>query len=298
VATTPEMNLLITDLHAKAKDIKVDIDKIRVDLSYERDPSRDLVDRITSDWNIVVAGRILVSDRGERDPNSGIEGGLFLVDGQHRVLSAKQQGIKQLDARVIDLSGHPDPGQVEALLRLHANVGLQDRALERFKAQVRSGNEESLAIQNLLAKFDTEINAVANAEFGINCVSTIERIYRADGTGAILNDTLALIKEVYGEVRSHNAQANLFMGVAWFTVAHLDSGQARRERAVEKMGELTITQLQARARAHASVMGKSLWFNIYRAIVELYNDKLSGKKLEWVSRGAARLGQGSGQAFH
>jgi len=290
------MVTLISELHASSKIIKVDIGKLRVDLSYERDPSRDLVDRITGDWNILAAGILLVSNRGER--NGEIEGGLFLVDGQHRVLSAKSLGLKTLDARVIDLSDHPDPGAVEALLRLHANVGLADRALERFKAQVRAGNEESIAIQQILASFDTEINVTANSEFGINCVSTVERIYRADN-GSILRETLEVMRDVYGEIRGSTAQSPLFRGIAWFIVAHIDANQADRGRLVEKMQNMTVAQLNARARTHASVMGKSLWFNIYRAIVELYNEKLQGKRLEWVTRGANRLGAPySGQTFH
>src|SRR5215831_12999620 len=83
-----DMSMLITDLHASSKIIKVDLSKLRVDLSYERDPSRDLVDRITGDWNILAAGILLVSNRGAREGNE-VEGGLFLVDGQHRVLAAK-----------------------------------------------------------------------------------------------------------------------------------------------------------------------------------------------------------------
>ena len=289
--------MLISQLHATAKDVQVEIAKIRVDLSYERDPSRDLVDRIHGDWNIIVAGRILVSDRGARPEDGEVEGGLFLVDGQHRVLAAKRLEIKKLDARVIDLSEHPDPGQVEALLRLHANVGLADRSLERFKAQVRSGDEQSIGIQKLLAQFDTEINTVANGDFGINCVSKIERIYSVD-QGSLLRSTLELMRDVYGEIRGHSAQAPLFHGIAWFIVCHLDTGQVNRDRLVEKMKGMTIVQLNARARTHASVMGKSLWFNVYRALVELYNEKLTGKKLEWVSRGANRLGSGAGQTFH
>lgn len=286
---------MFTELHRGSRIEPVDVNAVRVDLSYQRDPSRDLVDRIQGEWNILASGILLVSDRGERN-GTKVEGGLFLVDGQHRTLSAKAKGITHLDARIIDLTDEKDPGKIEALLRLHTNVGLSDRALERFKAQVRAGNKESIQIQKLLARFDTEINMVANAEFGINCVSTIESLYRYDD-GHLLADALDLMKSVYGEIRGQTAQSNLFKAYAWFIEAH--SEQSDRDRVITQVQMLTTAQLGARARTHASVMGKALWFNYYRAIVEQYNEKLHGKgRLEWISRGANRLAQSSGQSFY
>jgi hypothetical protein len=282
-------------LHANARDMKVDPTILQVDLSYQRDPSRELVDKIQGEYDEVAAGVILVADRGERPEKGKVKGGLFIVNGQHRTLAAIGLNVKRVDARVIDLSGEKDPGAVEAMLRLRTNVRLPDRSLERFKAQLRSGDEQSIAIQKLLARYDTEINHVANGEFGINCVAAIETLYAYDD-GSLLKDTLDLMRDVYGEIRGPAAAASLFKGTAWFIEAHPNG--INRDRLVERMQTMSIVQLNARARTHASVMGKTLWFNIYRTIVELYNDKLTqGQRLEWVSRGANRLSASHGSAF-
>lgn len=284
------------EIHAASKIRKVTLADLQVDLTYQRDPSRDLVDKIAGDWDEVASELILVSDRGERPANGKIEGGLFIVNGQHRTLAARQLGQKQIDARVIDLSAEKDPGAIEALFRLKTNVRLGDRSLERFKAQLRAGDPQSRAIQKLLGRYDTEINAVANSEFGINCVSTIENLYAYDG-GSLLTDTLDIMKEVYGEIRGNVASASMFKGIAWFTEAHAE--KADRAHLIMRLQGMTVAQLMARARTHASVMGKALWFNVYRAIVELYNDKLTGKgtRLEFVSRGANRMAASHGQSF-
>src|SRR5215831_5872376 len=81
---------------------KVDVNTVKVDLSYERDPSRNLVDRIMGDFHPVAAGILLVSNRGPRSGNGKVEGGLFLVDGQHRCLAARGLGVKTMEARVVD----------------------------------------------------------------------------------------------------------------------------------------------------------------------------------------------------
>ena len=139
-----DMSMLITDLHASSKIIKVDLSKLRVDLSYERDPSRDLVDRITGDWNILAAGILLVSNRGAREGNE-VEGGLFLVDGQHRVSHAEtaEEAADEISSGVVGLDETED---VIALLG-ERQQGLRDRAHtgarhEAFLTALELGDEQ------------------------------------------------------------------------------------------------------------------------------------------------------------
>lgn len=285
---------LAKELHAKSKIAYVPLDKLQVDLTYQRVKSQDMVDEIADDFNVISAGLILVSDRGTRPAGGKVDGGLFVVNGQHRYLAALQLGHDTIEARVIDLRKDPNPAQTEAMFRLQTNVGLSDRPQERFKAQIAAGDEESLDIVRILAQYDTEINFIPNGEFGINCVSTIEKLYRYDG-GSLLEDTLGVMKDAYGEIRGQHAAASLFMGIAWFVEAH--STGTDRSRLISKLKGTQVVALNAKARTHASIMGKSLWFNVYRTIVELYNEKLTSKRLEVITRGANRLASSHGSAI-
>lgn len=273
----------ITKLHAESEIRRVAISVLRVDRSYQRDPTQRLVDQIAENWDEISSELILVSDRGEReDPAMS---GLWIVNGQHRTLGAKKKGETELDARVLDLRDVEDPASVEAAFRLSTNVRMSDKPLERFKAQLRAGNPESRAIVEILSDFNTEINNVPQIEVGINAVAGVERLYRQD-EGVLLRAVLQAIKDSFTYVGGKNATVALLSGIAWFIIKHEE--EADRDRFIEKMGDIGIKALDRRARTIMSTMGGPTWLNYYRAMVEIYNEKLQAKgRLEWRHGGSA-----------
>lgn len=287
--TTPQ-DFDVEEINASSRIAKVKIDELQVDRTYQRDPSQSLVDKIAAEFDVIASELLLVSDRGERgkDENGRKLGGLWLVNGQHRSLAGRKLGKGTMDARIIDLSDptkYADPGQIESTFRLKTNVRLGDRPLERFKAQVRSGDEQSLAIVELLARFDTQINLSPDASFGINSVSGIERLFALDN-GLLLNETLEIIRDAYGGVGGKNAQVAMLNSIAWFTLKH--SAEADRGRLIEKLRALGPAAIDQRSRIIGSSMGGTNWMNYYRAIVEFYNERLTqGSRLDWQLRGAA-----------
>jgi hypothetical protein len=284
----------VDELHANSKIVEVDLGKLQSDHSYQRDTNEALVDEIANDWDTVASELILVSDRGARPKDGDIKGGLFIVNGQHRTKAAQKKGMTTIWARVIDLKKARDPGAMEAEFRLKTNRRIGDRPLERFKAQLRAGNAESLAIEKLLTSFETEINTQPNGDVGINCVSTIETIYRYDD-GALLKDTLEVIRDTWRYVGGKHSKAALIKGVSWFIEKHAEDSD--RTRLVAKLKAVGDTALEARARTIGLTMGGSLWMNYYRAIVDLYNEQLREKqRLQWMLRGSRQLDAGGGQA--
>jgi hypothetical protein len=284
------------ELHANSKIEEVVLSRLQVDYTYQRDPSEALVDSIAEDWDTVASELILVSDRGARNGQEEVKGGLFIVNGQHRTKAAAKLGHKTIHARVIDLKKVTDPGEVEAGFRLKTNVRLGDRPLERFKAQVRAGDEESLAIVELLTHYGTEINSQPQQEIGINCVATIEALYRIDD-GSLLGDTLDVIKTTWGYAGGKFSHAAMLKGIAWFIEKHADDSD--RDRLVGKMKGVGMAPLESRARTIGLTMGGSLWVNYYRALVDLYNEQLREKnRLQWMLRGSRTLAnRGGGKAL-
>lgn len=280
----------VDELHATAKIIDVDPSKLKVDSSYQRDVSEKLVDTIASDWSAIAAELLTVSDRGPRDKESGVEGGLFIVNGQHRAKAAQKLGLTKLDARVINLRKEADPARTEAKFRLETNVRLGDRPLERFKAQLRAGDEESIAIVQIAESFGAEISLVPN-ETGINCISTVESIYRLDD-GALLRQTLKVVKDAYPYVGGKFASADLLKSICWFIEKH--DKESDRTRLVGKLTSIGRPALESRARTTQLSMSGALWVNYYRAIVELYNEQLREKsRLQWKLRGKSSLSNAS-----
>lgn len=278
---------LVDEIHAQSKIEKVEIAKLQIDYTYQRDPSEALVDQIAAEWDVVASELILVSNRGPRTKDAEVRGGLFIVNGQHRTKAGQKKGLLEMDARVIDLKKFDDPAAIEAGFRLKTNVKLGDRPLERFKAQLRAGDEESLAIQKILASFNTEINTQNQTDIGINCVSTIEALYRLDD-GALLKETLEVIRDVWKYVGGKHTQSALLKGVCWFIEKHAEDSD--RTRLVNKLQGVGLTAMSSRARTIGLTMGGSLWMNYYRAIVDLYNEQLrESNRLPWMMRGAQSL---------
>jgi hypothetical protein len=275
----------VAELHANSEIKEVQLAKVQADTSYQRQISDVLVDKIADDWDIVASELVLISNRGTRPADGPVKGGLFVVNGQHRCKAAVKLGMELIWARVIDLRKVEDPGSMEAGFRLKTNVRLGDRPLERFKAQLRSGNEESIAIVELLAKFDTEINMVPTIDYGINAISSVEALYRVD-EGGLFREICEVVRDSLGNVGGKNMSAPNMKGIAWFIEKHAD--ESDRDRLCEKISGIGIAALDRRARAHQSTMGGALWMNVYRSLVELYNEKMhENNRLEWKTRGSA-----------
>lgn len=277
----------ILELHEQSKIKYVELAQLHIDPSYQRKPSQAWGSEIGSDFDEISAELILVSDRGDRNGDD-VEGGMWVVSGQHRVIGATKAARKRIQARVIDTSMIDDPGKIESSLRLRTNRRLADKSNERFRAQVRQGNPESVAILSLLESFDTEINERPQPETGINAVASLEKAYRIDGTGQALRETLQVIKDAYGYVGGKNASAAMIGGVSWFIIQH--GVEAERSRFVEKLSSTGMAALKNRAVTTQSAMGGTLWLNFYRAMVEFFNDRLQDKsRLEWKTRGASKF---------
>ncbi len=284
-----EEELRSQELHITAKTMQVPISKLKVDRSYQRVPNQELIDEIAENWNPIKAEIILVADRGLRDADSDVDGGLFVVSGQHRVRAAHKLGLKTIEAKVIDLTRELDPAALEADYRIGANRRVSDQAIDTFKAKIRKGDEDALAIVALLKRHHTQINFdnPGEHETGVHAIACLELLYRRD-QGSTLNETLELIRASWGEVNPTTATANLLKGLAWFINAH--GLEADNRRLAEKLQAIRSVQLLSQARQLQSIQGKSLWMNVYMSVVGIYNDKLIERnKLQVNLKGATRL---------
>jgi hypothetical protein len=285
---------LLSDIHAKSEIRPVKLKSLKVDRTYQRVPSRKIIDKIKDDWNLIASELILVSDRGPRDAGGDVDGGMFVINGQHRTTGAIELGETELDARVINLRKEENPVGIEAAFRLQTGVRLGDKTFERFKAQLAAGDKESLHIVQILASCGTAPALEPNEEGKINAVAALERLYRVDNFGTILKETLDLIKDAWGNFEDKKGTSNMLKAVAWFIQKHADPGggdRVDRSRFITKLQQVSAAALDARGRQFAGIQGGPVWLNTYRAMVELYNDGLSDRNsLTASSKGSTTFG--------
>ena len=240
----------------------VKIADLGIDMRYQRELKQSLVDRILADYDIVAADLITVSRRAD--------GTLWIVNGQHRTAAAKLAGETEMLALIYDGLTLEE----EADLRLKSNNRRADTPQERFYGQLTKGDEESLAIQQLLAAVGSRVNRSPNQSSGVNCVSTLEYIYRKDA-GLTLRSTLRLLFDAFGPIQGEIAQESVIHGTAWFIKQH--GAEVSRADVVKRMRHEGVQRLLTQARTHQQVARGALWLNFYRALVEMWNYKRGEK---------------------
>jgi hypothetical protein len=253
---------------------------INVDPEYQRDLRHSLVNRIGRQYDIVKAGAILCNERTEEDG-----GGLWCVDGQHRMAGAVQAGEKEIFAHVT----HGLSVEQEAELRLARNDRMPDSVYEKFRTRLVMGDPKAERMLEIVEKHGTTINTAPQGSSGINAVAAVEALYDAgDGVGEWLDRVLSVLTEAYGENRGPEVlSSNLMKATAWFIAQHFAFGEASHADLIERLNMFGPDDIKRKAIAHKAAMGGSDWVNYYRALVELYNfRRTDAKKLKWKTVGS------------
>lgn len=244
---------------------------INIDEDYQRDLRHTFVNQIARNYDIVKAGPILVNER--------VDGSLWCVDGQHRMMGADQAGEEEIFAHVT----HGLTKQEEAELRLARNDRKSDNVYEKFRTRLVMGDVKAHSMVELARQHGTQLNLSVNAHKGVNALVTAELLYDAGGgNGVWLGRVLRFLNETFdSNLGGQNVSANMLKAVAWFIDRHAAQGEARLKELRERVARLGMEDLDRKARAHKAINGGSDWVNYYRTLVETYNSGRSDKnKLE------------------
>lgn len=234
-----------------------------VDMEYQRPLDQRKVEQIREDWDPIAADAIVLSLRTKKIA--------AIVNGQHQLQAAILEGEECLLAEIftgLNVSREAD-------LRLKKNNSRPDTALEKFYARVaqeKPKGGKATKLVKVLAEFDTAINRSPNKSYGINCVSTVERIFER-GDGTILRRTLKLLGETYGgKLAGPIVASSLLEGTAWFLTVH--EGEYSWRKLSDQMKKNGPEGIYDMARGFKRAMGGADWLNHYRAIVEAYNKSI------------------------
>lgn len=261
----------------------VQIEHLNFDQHYQRGLNLTAAEDLARDWEDEVADPPVVSQRKD--------GSLWVVSGQHRVWAAKLLRRDKVLCRIV----RDKTVATEARLRVKANKALSESSLDKFKARLAAREPKIVDIAKICREFDTQVNEVPNAYAGINSPSSLERIYELD-RGGLLTRTFQVIQDAWGAVGGKETNNNTVQGIAWFIGTH--DGNYDRDRLLDKLQKFGAEAITRRGLAHKAILGGSSWLNFYRALVELYNEKLpQTSHLETKTGGWSKLIHGNKSTY-
>lgn len=257
----------------------VGVAHLHFDPHYQRGLSLRMAEELARQWEDEATDPPVVSQRKN--------GSLFVISGQHRVAAHKLLKRERIFVRIVRDKTIAN----EAQLRVKGNKQLSENSLDRFRARLAAREPAIVDIDKIVRQFGTKVNSVPTTHEGINSPSSLERIYEID-RGGLLGRTFLVIQEAWGQVGGKDTNSNTIQGIAWFIGVH--DGEYERERLLDKLIKYGADALTRRGMAHKAVLGGSTWVNFYRAMVEVYNERLSQQaQLEAKTGGWSKLTGGS-----
>lgn len=134
-----------------------------VDDNYQRPSNEAKVLKIVNAWSWIACGVIIVASRNNK---------FYVVDGQHRVKAAmRRSDIQSLPCIVFETVSSVQ----EAEGFLQANTARKPMTgIDKFRAQLVTGDEAALLVQHLCESVGREIQASPGGH-SVRCVSTMMR---------------------------------------------------------------------------------------------------------------------------
>lgn len=163
----------------------VGTDKLIIDGRYQRQLNEHRVGRMVEQWNPSLLGTLEVSER---------ENGTYAVfDGQHRLSALKALGIKK--APCIVHRGMGAQQEAELFVKLQ-----RDRRpptpVERFKAQVFSGDSEAVKIADAITLAGFRVGTNIG---DLRAIASVERVASRHGHDILLKTLVTIRDAWYGD---------------------------------------------------------------------------------------------------
>lgn len=144
---------------------------LSIDPEYQREPNEDKISALANDWSWVACGALIVASR------VGPDGGLFVVDGQHRYLAAlKRSDITDLPCIVFETLEMKDEAEgFLAANTLRRPLG----GVDKFKALVASDDHASICAEALVADAGRRVSRTSSTTT-VACVASLTAWIRRD----------------------------------------------------------------------------------------------------------------------
>jgi Family of unknown function (DUF6551) len=256
---------------------RISVSDISIDSEYQRDLDNVWVQKMVRDgWQEALAGVVILSSRAGR---------LLAVDGQHRVALARECGVRQVWAYIIEgLSQAQEADLFGQFQRKRRSL----RVWETFKADTTAQKKDALDIARTVHQVGFRIDRSATAGT-ITAIGALISIHKLGGVD-LLRDTLTVIKRLWTLDDAMALRGQIMHGIAIFLYSFEHEPQFRMERLEKVLPEtapaklLRLAQAIASRRSSASVGAA----NVGEALRDLYNKGISPDR----QLGALRSGSG------
>jgi hypothetical protein len=160
------------------------VEDLHIDESYQRSDvlNKSVVNRIAANFSLVRCNTIVVGQR--------IDGSLWVVDGQHRLLGARKAGVEMIPCAIFKSNGPEHEATVFYDLN-KTRTGMN--AYSVYKAMLIQREPKTVAIQILLQKYGFRIGNGSLHSF--KAASAIREVYEQ----GVLDKVLCLIRDISEE---------------------------------------------------------------------------------------------------
>jgi Family of unknown function (DUF6551) len=149
--------------------MEIPVDKLKVDMSYQREQAESLVTTIVTRFDLNKFEAPTVNIRPDHSH--------FVVDGGHRVEAARRLGMSTLTCRIVHVGEEDEPGLFIELNRQRRWV----TPVQTFKAEVANGNPSSIEIERCLSDRGLRV-ASSRSPQTVSCTGTLHKVYARRGT--------------------------------------------------------------------------------------------------------------------
>lgn len=238
---------------------------LKVDYGYQRRPTATRVKKLAREYDPHKVGVVSVAQRGQS--------GFFVIDGQHRILAAKDPAcavkIESVPCWVYEVSGIAE----EAALFKALNDSAKVQALDEFKASVVSGDDAEAA------KLDSIVRAlgwkIGWAPGEVSCVKALRRSFRMPHGEHAVKSALTACKAAYGEPPI----GEVFEGLARVFARYNGTIEPKRMSDVLASRVGGQARLRGDGRTLADVNGSRVAEGVAEAIRNTYNKGLRANRL-------------------
>lgn len=256
--------------NAKFEYKMVEMDKLFIDNIYQRDLSKQKVNRLLKEWNEAVDLPVLVSKRDN--------GFYSVIDGQHRTIKKKIEGRLEVFCKVIEGLTIED----EAMLFTVTNKDRKSPSSgDMFRANLAAKDSLHMTIEDIVNKHNYELSfngSTGNGTNKIQAVGTLKRICERISQEN-LDKTLELINVIWGNNKDA-LSGQMLSGVSRFIngaekIKHFD-----KKRLIQKLQKKAPFEVIREGKSYKIMYGGEMEQNIALAIVDIYNERLRGGKIQ------------------
>ena len=266
----PEPMYMLTGVRSSLEWVYVSA--LMIDETYQRHVRDHHVSRIIKNFDPDMFGNLIVSARKG--------GGMYVVDGQHRVEAVKRMGWRDQRVPCIVYHGMTREEEARAFFYPQSNR-VQLIPAERFKARLAAGDESAVNLVRKVESFGYGLNLTSGGSTDnprlIDAIAAIERLNAARED--VMSEVLTTCRAAWGQDQFKLANT-ILVGLGRFIYRYW--GVYDRNRLTIALRNSTPVRVEGDGKDFRKVLGGKGDDATGRAILHLYNHKLQSKRLpDW-----------------